>query len=88
MYLKLLRTSRGGDLAHTIKRQRMMSLKTLEFEGDIEIIDPKEEEENERRSRYAAFWKAQQRKGRTLYDAERLMRNEIISFHDGRNWRG
>ena len=57
-------------------RQRIDALmKTLEFEGDIEIIDPKEEEENKRRSRYAQhFWKAQQRKGRTLYDAERLMR--------------
>ena len=57
-------------------RQRIDALmKTLEFEGDIEIIDPKAEEENERRSRYAQhFWKAQQRKGRTLYDAERLMR--------------
>ena len=57
-------------------RQKIDGLmKALDFEGNVEIIDPKDEAENERRSRYAqCFWTAQQRKGRTIYDAERLMR--------------
>ena len=57
-------------------RQKIDGLmKALDFEGNVEIIDPKDEAQNERRSRYAqCFWTAQQRKGRTIYDAERLMR--------------
>ncbi|MGC6479248.1 MAG: NADP-dependent malic enzyme [Flavobacteriaceae bacterium] len=57
-------------------RQKIDELmQALEFEGDVEIIDPKSEDEKQRRTHYAEhFWKAQQRKGRTLYDAERLMR--------------
>lgn len=50
-------------------------MQALDFDGDVEIIDPKSEEENERRDRYAQhFWEAQRRKGKTLYDAQRLMR--------------
>lgn len=46
------------------------------FDAEVEIIDPKTEEEAERRSRYAAFfWKSRERRGVTLFDAEKLMRD-------------
>ena len=45
------------------------------FEGDIKIIDPKTSEEDERRHKYAkTFWKTRQRRGITLLDAEKWMR--------------
>ena len=49
--------------------------KQIEFESLVEIIDPKEQDQEEIRKKYAElFWNAQKRKGYTLYDAERLMR--------------
>lgn len=46
------------------------------FDAEVEIIDPKTDEEAERRSRYAAFfWKSRERRGVTLFDAEKLMRD-------------
>ena len=49
--------------------------KLIEFDASIEIIDPKEQNQEEIRKKYAKlFWNAQNRKGYTLYDAERLMR--------------
>tara|TARA_A200000159_G_scaffold49899_1_gene46132 strand:- start:1248 stop:3518 length:2271 start_codon:yes stop_codon:yes gene_type:complete len=49
--------------------------KVIEFDASIEIIDPKEQNQEEIRKKYAKlFWNAQNRKGYTLYDAERLMR--------------
>ena len=39
------------------------------FDAEVEIIDPKTDEEAERRSRYAAFfWKSRERRGVTLFD--------------------
>ncbi|WP_418264762.1 NADP-dependent malic enzyme [Flavobacterium faecale] len=47
----------------------------LGFDADVEIIDPKEKEEEERRNRFAtAYWEARKRRGIVLYDAQRLMR--------------
>ncbi len=47
----------------------------LEFDADIEIIDPKTDEEEKRRRRYAkVYWLQRRRKGVTLYSAEKLMR--------------
>jgi len=47
----------------------------LDYVAAVEIIDPKDEANKELRNRYAElFWKAHQRKGYTLFDAERLMR--------------
>ncbi len=41
----------------------------------ITIIDPKEDEESERKNRYAKkYWETNKRKGITLYTAEKLMR--------------
>ena len=48
---------------------------TIEFEGDLTIIDPKKESVKESRDAYAhAYWQLRQRKGITLYDAQRRMR--------------
>lgn len=42
---------------------------------DVDIIDSKSDEENERRKRYAeVYWQTRNRKGVTKYDAELLMR--------------
>ncbi len=49
--------------------------KKLDYVAAVEIIDPKDEANKELRNRYAElFWEAHQRKGYTLFDAERLMR--------------
>lgn len=45
------------------------------FEGNVTIIDPKTKEEDSRRNKYAkTFWKSRQRRGMTLLDAEKWMR--------------
>ena len=45
------------------------------FEGNVTIIDPKTKEEDARRNKYAkSFWKSRQRRGMTLLDAEKWMR--------------
>jgi malate dehydrogenase (oxaloacetate-decarboxylating)(NADP+) len=48
----------------------------IEFEGeDIIIIDPKSDEEEKKRNEYAeALWKKRSRKGVTLYDAKKIIR--------------
>ena len=45
------------------------------FDDDIEIIDPKSKEEDERRKHFAQdFWKSRMRRGMTLFEAEKWMR--------------
>ena len=47
----------------------------IEFDADILIIDPKTEEENERKNKYAkVYWEQRKRRGVTYYSAQRLMR--------------
>ncbi|AJR03169.1 NADP-dependent malic enzyme [Siansivirga zeaxanthinifaciens] len=47
----------------------------IEFDADVLIIDPKTEEENERKNKYAqVYWEQRKRRGVTLYAAQRLMR--------------
>ncbi len=59
-----------GDETHI---REMMA--TIEFEGDVTIIDPKKETLKEIREKYAyTYWQLRQRKGTTLYDAQRHMR--------------
>ena len=59
-----------GDEEHI---REMMA--TIEFEGDVTIIDPKKETVKEARDAYAhTYWQLRQRKGITLYDAQRRMR--------------
>jgi malate dehydrogenase (oxaloacetate-decarboxylating)(NADP+) len=59
-----------GD--ETLIREMMAK---IEFEGDVTIIDPKKETLKETREKYAhTYWQLRQRKGTTLYDAQRRMR--------------
>lgn len=46
------------------------------FDADVIIIDPKIKEEKERRNRFAEFfWNSRERRGVTLVDAQKLMRD-------------
>ncbi|MHC5308747.1 NADP-dependent malic enzyme [Myroides sp. LJL116] len=48
--------------------------KEIDFNAEIEIIDPKCDAEKARRTSFAkSYWQARLRKGITLYDAEKLM---------------
>ncbi|RMA65691.1 NADP-dependent malic enzyme [Ulvibacter antarcticus] len=50
-------------------------MEQIEFNEDLEIIDPKSDEATETLNRYAEmFWKSRRRSGVTLYDAQKLMR--------------
>jgi len=50
-------------------------MKEIEFDADIQIIDPKSDEELERKNKYAkVYWEQRKRKGVTLYSAEAIMR--------------
>ena len=47
----------------------------IEFEADVEIIDPKADKEEVRKNKYAeGYWQHRKRKGVTLYSAQKLMR--------------
>ncbi|MEE9350288.1 MAG: NADP-dependent malic enzyme [Flavobacteriaceae bacterium] len=47
----------------------------LGFDADVEIVDPKTPEEEKRRNEFAEiYWKNRQRKGFTLLDAQKIMR--------------
>jgi len=57
--------------------------KAIDFDAEVEIIDPKDQNHDLQRKMYAElFWIDQKRKGYTLYDAERLMweRNYFASM--------
>ncbi len=50
-------------------------MKELDFEEEVEIIDPKSDEQSEKLNEYATkHWQQRKRNGVTLYDAKRLMR--------------
>lgn len=57
-------------------RETILELKAeIGFEADVPIIDPKTKEEDKTRNRYAAiFWKSRQRRGMSLLDAQKWMR--------------
>ncbi len=47
----------------------------IEFDTEVTIIDPKSDEEEKRRNKYAkAYWEYRKRKGVTLYAAQNIMR--------------
>ena len=49
--------------------------KEIDFYADVEIIDPKIDEEKERRNRFAnTYWSSRQRHGISFFDAQKLMR--------------
>ncbi|WP_299222806.1 NADP-dependent malic enzyme [uncultured Psychroserpens sp.] len=50
-------------------------MEEIEFEADVEIIDPKSDEEIERKNKYAeVYWKKRKRNGVTRFSAEKIMR--------------
>jgi malate dehydrogenase (oxaloacetate-decarboxylating)(NADP+) len=57
-------------------RDVILELKNeIGFDADVTIIDPKVNEEQERRNRFAsAYWKTRQRRGISFLDAQKLMR--------------
>ncbi len=57
-------------------RELILELKEeLGFDADVPIYDPKTKEEDQRRLRYAdMFWKSRQRRGISLLDAQKWMR--------------
>jgi len=47
----------------------------IDFDADVEIIDPKSDEEEERKNKYAeVYWGQRNRRGITLYSAQKIMR--------------
>jgi malate dehydrogenase (oxaloacetate-decarboxylating)(NADP+) len=58
------------------RKDLILALKEeIGFTDDVTIIDPKTDEEKDRRSRFGeAYWKKRQRKGRTFSEAKKLMR--------------
>ncbi|MDG5490712.1 NADP-dependent malic enzyme [Psychroserpens sp. SPM9] len=58
------------------RRDKILNLmEEIEFEADLEIIDPKTDEEEARKNAYAkVYWEQRKRKGVTLYSAEKLLR--------------
>jgi malate dehydrogenase (oxaloacetate-decarboxylating)(NADP+) len=58
------------------KKEIILELKKeVGFDAEVEIIDPKTPQEDDRRNKFAkAFWKTRQRSGISLYDAQNLMR--------------
>ena len=50
-------------------------MESIDFEGEVNIIDPKSEEHTASRKRYAkAFWETQKRRGKTLYECDSLLK--------------
>ncbi|MEM7185410.1 MAG: NADP-dependent malic enzyme [Bacteroidota bacterium] len=63
-------------------------MKEIEFEEEVEIIDPKSDQQLENLHRYAQlFWERRKRNGVTLFDARRLMRERnyfaAMMVHEG-----
>ena len=77
--LKAAQIVQEEGVAETIllgNRETIQDLKeTINFEKDVEIIDPKDRKESKRRKIYSElFWQDQKRRGYTKYDAKKLMR--------------
>ena len=50
-------------------------MEEIEFDADVTIIDPKSDEETERKNKYAEiYWKQNEREGVTIYSAQKIMR--------------
>ncbi len=50
-------------------------MQEINFEGDVQIIDPKLDDEKERKDRFAkVYWESRKRKGITYINARKLMR--------------
>ncbi|WP_081208675.1 NADP-dependent malic enzyme [Salegentibacter sediminis] len=50
-------------------------MQEIDFDADVEILDPKSDEQEDKRQAYAeVYWKTRNRSGVTLYDAQNVMR--------------
>ena len=60
-------------------------MEELEFDEEILIIDPKEDNSSVQKNRYAEiYWKQQKRKGITLLASQKLMREKkLFCGYDG-----
>ena len=77
--LKAAQIAYEEGIAHPIllgNKELILELKEeLGFDADIPIFDPKTKKENDRRLQYGEmYWKARQRRGISLLDAQRWMR--------------
>jgi malate dehydrogenase (oxaloacetate-decarboxylating)(NADP+) len=77
--LKAAQIAHDEGIANPIllgRRETIMSLmEEIEFDADVPIIDPKSDEETERKNRYAkVYWEKRKRQGVTIYSAEKKMR--------------
>ncbi|MFT6959635.1 MAG: malate dehydrogenase (oxaloacetate-decarboxylating)(NADP+) [Polaribacter sp.] len=77
--LKAAQRAHEEKLANVIllgRKDLILELKEeIGFTDDVPIIDPKTDEEKDRRSHFGeAYWKKRQRKGRTFSEAKKLMR--------------
>src|SRR5574343_1964052 len=77
--LKAAQIAYEEGIAHPIllgNKELILELKEeLGFDADVPIFDPKTEEEDERRMQYAdTYWKSRQRRGISLLDAQKWMR--------------
>lgn len=77
--LKAAQIVHDEGIAEPILLGRKESIKALmeeiEFDADVSIIDPKSDEEESRKDKYAeVYWKQRQRRGITLLSAKKLMR--------------
>ncbi len=77
--LKAAQIARDEGIAIPIllgRRETILSLMNeIEFDGKVDIIDPKSDDEEIRRNRYAKeYWSQRKRKGVTLYSAQKLLR--------------
>ncbi len=77
--LKAAQIVHDEGIAHPILLGRKEVIETLkaeiEFDADVPIIDPKADDELERKNKYAkVYWQNRKRKGVTLYSAQKLLR--------------
>ena len=77
--LKAAQIVHDEGIAEPILLGRREAIKSLmddiEFDADVTIIDPKSDEEEARKDRYAeVYWKQRQRRGITLLSAKKLLR--------------
>jgi len=77
--LKAAQIAYEEGIAHPILLGRKDVIKSLmleiEFDADVPIIDPKSDEELERKNKYAkVYWQQRDRRGITYYSAKKLMR--------------
>jgi malate dehydrogenase (oxaloacetate-decarboxylating)(NADP+) len=77
--LKAAQRAHEEKLANVIllgRKDLILELKEeIGFTDDVPIIDPKTDEEKDRRSHFGeVYWKKRQRKGRTFSEAKKLMR--------------